>query len=102
MRTQQSLIWSSVVLLLIAVMAGPGFAEEQAISGMVKSIDLGTGNAVIATYDGKDIPVTIEDKKTLDKFEDKRIRLGDDVKVRYITKDDKNITTFFRRLAGCF
>ncbi|MGO9015627.1 MAG: hypothetical protein ACLQF0_11665 [Dissulfurispiraceae bacterium] len=102
MRTQQSLIWSSIALLLIAVMAGPVFAEEQAINGTVKSIDLSTGNAVIATYEGKDIPVTVEDKKTLDKFEDKRIRLGDDVKVRYITKDDKNITTFFRRLAGCF
>ena len=102
MRTQQFLMWSSVVPLLIAVMAGPAFAEEQAISGTVKSIDLSTGITVITTYDGKDIPVTIEDKKTLDKFEDKRIRLGDDVKVKYLTKDGKNITTFFRKPAGCY
>jgi len=85
----------------MVVITGPVFAEEQNISGTVKSIDLGTGDAVITTYDGKDIPVTIEDKKTLDKFEDRRIRVGDDVKVKYLTRDGKNITTFFRKPAGC-
>jgi len=36
------------------------------------------------------------------KFEDKRIRLDDDVKVKCITRDGNNITTFFRKPAGCY
>ena len=95
-------MWSSVVFLLVVIIACPVFAEEQSISGTVKSIDLSTGKAVITTYEGQDIPLAIEDKKTLDKFEDKRIKLDDDVKVKYITKDGENKTTFFRKTVGCY
>ncbi|MEM7828444.1 MAG: hypothetical protein QW561_03810, partial [Candidatus Aenigmatarchaeota archaeon] len=56
---------------------------------------------VITTQDGQEVTVTVEDETTLAKFKDGRISEGDEVKVKYTTKDGKNITTYFKKAAGC-
>lgn len=90
------------VLLCLMFLAGAAGAEEK-ISGRVKSIDLETQTVVVTTYEGQDVAITIsaEDTSTLNKLKEKRIRADDDVKVRYISKDGKNVATYFKKPAGC-
>lgn len=54
----------------------------------------------MATENG-DVTITVEDEGTLNKFKDGRISIDDDVKVKYIIKDGKNVATYFKKAAGC-
>ena len=71
------------------------------LNGRIKSIDLSTNTVVVTDYEGKDFNLSIEDKETIGKFKDGRIKVGDDVNVKYRIKDGKNIPFSFRKLAGC-
>jgi Cu/Ag efflux protein CusF len=86
--------------LTLTVLAGVAGAEEK-VNGTVKSIDLETKTVVISTYDGQEVTITVEDTVTLNKLKERRIKVGDDVKVKYIVKDGKNVATYFRKPAGC-
>ena len=88
--------------LCLTFLAGAAGAEEK-VSGKVKSIDLETKTVVVSTYEGQEVTITIspEDTSTLNKLKEKRVRVDDDVKVRYVIKDGKNVATFFRKPAGC-
>jgi len=91
-----------LAVLCLTFLAGAAGAEEK-ISGKVKSIDLETKTVVVTTYEGQEVAITIspEDTVTLNKLKEKRVRADDDVKVRYIVKDGKNVATYFRKPAGC-
>lgn len=56
---------------------------------------------MITTEDGQDVTITVEDETTLAKFKDGRITEGDEVKVKYKIKDNKKISTYFKKTAGC-
>ena len=47
------------------------------------------------------ITIRPEDTSTLNKLKEKRVRADDDIKVRYVSKDGKNVATYFRKPAGC-
>ncbi len=87
--------------LFLIVFTGPALAEER-VNGILKSIDLKTNTAVVVSYEGAEIPIAVEDEVTLAKLRDRRIRIDDDVKVRYEKVGGKNVSTYFRRLLGCF
>jgi ABC-type glycerol-3-phosphate transport system substrate-binding protein len=88
--------------LLVTVLAGAAGAEEK-INGRVKSIDLATKTVVVTTYEGQEVTITIsgDDTMALDKLKDGRIKVDDDIKVKYVSKDGKNVATYFRKPAGC-
>ena len=88
--------------LLVTVLAAAAGADEK-ILGRVKSIDLETKTVVITTYEGQDVTVAIsaDDTMALDKLKDGRIKVDDDIKVKYVSKDGKNVATYFRKPAGC-
>ncbi len=91
-----------LVVLCLTFLAGAAGAEEK-ISGRVKSIDLESNTVVVTTYEGQEVIITIrpEDTSTLNKLKEKRVRADDDIKVRYVSKDGKNVATYFRKPAGC-
>lgn len=90
-------------ILSMAIITGTVIAQEKkSIKGIVRSIDLISNTAVVSTYEPKeDVAVLVEDKPTLDKFKDGRISAGDEVTVKYIIRDGKNVSTYFRKSAGC-
>lgn len=93
---------STVFLLLSLIFSGIAMAENVvSIKGKVKTIDLKTNTVVITTQDGQEVTVTVDDETTLAKFKDGRISEGDEVKVKYQIKDGKNISTYFKKAAGC-
>ena len=93
-----------VILLITLCLAVAGLAAaEEKVNGRVKSIDLSTNIVVVTSYEGQEVPITIssEDTTALDKLKDGRIKVDDDIKVKYVVKDGKNVATYFRKPAGC-
>lgn len=93
---------TGLALCIAVLFSGVVFSEEMvSIKGKVKTIDLNTKTVVITTSSGDEVSVVVEDETTLAKFKDGRITEGDDVKVKYTIRDGKNISTYFKKAAGC-
>ncbi len=93
-----------ILIFFFGLMVAEGFAAQPGqilLNGRVKSIDLATNTVVVTDYEGKDFSLSIEDKEIMAKFIDKRIKVGDDVNVKYIVKDGKNVPFSLRKTAGC-
>jgi hypothetical protein len=81
-------------------------AAETKLMGTVTKIDLAAdGNSAVATLkDGKSgqaVDLLVQDKVTLDKFKDKRIGVGDEIKAKYEPQGGKNLSTYFKKAGGC-
>lgn len=50
---------------------------------------------------GEEVEIFVDDQLTLDKFKDKRISAGDDIRCKYELKDGKKHSTYFRKVGGC-
>lgn len=100
------LIAATVVAAALLLTAQPAMAAEEKFLGKVTKIDMAGKDAKVATATlqdegGKSVVLTVEDKVTLDKFADKRITIGDEVKAKYTVKDGKNVVTYFKKPGGC-
>jgi hypothetical protein len=101
-RIVVALLAASAFLLATAQ---PAHAEEKFL-GKVTRIEMAGKDAKVATATlqddaGKAVVITVEDKLTLDKFADKRIGVGDEIKCRYTAKGGKNLSSYFRKPGGC-
>jgi hypothetical protein len=101
-------ILMGVFLLGAVTAAGAARAEEAKLIGVITRIDMPGGkDARTATATLKDtktekeIDITVDDDLTLDKFKDHRIQEGDEIRCKYEVKDGKNVSTYFRKTAGC-
>jgi len=97
--------------LLYATMAAgialsaPALADPVTIVGPVTKIELAKdGKSAEATLKdnkgGALVPIYVTDDLTLDKFKDKRIQVGDEIRTRF-DKGDKNLSKSFKKTAGC-
>ncbi len=82
-------------------------AEEVKMVGVITKIDIAGKEAKTATVILKDnkteqvVTIIVNDDLTLDKFKDHRIVDGDEIRCKYEVKDGKNVSTYFRKTAGC-
>ena len=81
------------------------YAEPVTIVGPVTKIDMAKdGKSAEATLKdnkgGALVPIFITDDLTLDKFKDKRIQVGDEIRTRF-DKGEKNLSKTFKKTAGC-
>ena len=76
-------------------------AGQILLNGRVKSIELATNTVVVTDYEGKDFKLILEDAEIIAKFKDRRIKVGDDVNVKYLIKDGRNVPFSLRKIAGC-
>ncbi len=103
----------TVALLAIIVMLGTmsfigvAAADEIKMVGVITKIDISGKDATTATATLKDnkteqlVVLTINDELTLDKFKDHRIVEGDEIRCKYENIGGKNVSTYFRKTAGC-
>lgn len=92
----------AILFSTVWLLGFPGLSSaEERLNGVVKSIDLNANTVDVVSYEGAEVKLSIEDEVTLAKLRQKRIRIDDDVKVKYNKVGDKNISTFFQRLLGC-
>jgi hypothetical protein len=100
------LVVARVVVVLLAL-GGVASAGETKMVGVITQIDITGKDAKTATVTLKDtksdqsVDIVIEDDLTLDKLKDHRIVDGDEIRCKYEVKDGKNVSTYFRKTAGC-
>ncbi|HEY6837888.1 MAG TPA: hypothetical protein VI389_04015 [Geobacteraceae bacterium] len=96
-----------VVALAVVSFARVASADEIKMVGVITKIDIAGKDAKTATAvlkdnkSGESITITVNDDLTLDKFKDHRIVEGDEIRCKYEVKDGKNVSTYFRKTAGC-
>jgi hypothetical protein len=82
-------------------------AEETKMVGVITAIELAGNDAATATVtlkdndSGESVVITINDELTLDKLKDHRIALDDEIRCKYELIDGKNVSSYFRKTAGC-
>ena len=105
----------SVSVMVLAAVAALGIlcfgsiasADEIKMVGVITKIEIAGKDAKTATATLKDnkteaeVPITINDDLTLDKFKDHRIVEGDEIRCKYEVIDGKNVSKLFRKTAGC-
>jgi len=86
---------------------GSAQADEIKMVGVITAIELAGNDATTATVtlkdndSGESVVITINDELTLDKLKDHRIALDDEIRCKYEVIDGKNISSYFRKTAGC-
>lgn len=97
---------ASLAAVAVLLLTAPSAHADEKFLGKVTRIEMAGKDAPVATATlrddaGKSLVITVEDKLTLDKFADKRIGVGDEIKTRYVLKGGKNLSTFFKKPGGC-
>jgi len=94
------------VLVALACACAPARADDVTVVGPVTKIVLAPdGQSAVATLkdnrSGAEVQIDIGDELTLDKFKDKRIVEGDEIRARFEKKGAGNASKSFRKTAGC-
>jgi hypothetical protein len=81
-------------------------AEDIKMVGAITKIEVAadkkSATAVLKdTKSEQEVTITITDELTLDKFADKRIVEGDEIRCKYEKTGDKNLSKIFKKTAGC-
>jgi hypothetical protein len=81
-------------------------AEEVKMTGTITKIELSADglSAIAVVKDSKteaSVTITVKDELTLDKFKDKRIVEGDEIRTKYEKTGDTNLSKMFKKTAGC-
>jgi hypothetical protein len=96
----------ALVLCTSLTLVRTASAEELKMTGTITKIELAAdGKSAIAVVKDnkteKSITITITDDLTLDKFKDKRIVEGDEIRTKYEKEGEKNTSKMFKKTAGC-
>ena len=106
MNYQKSFRTLCAIILFALLAVSAAFAEEVKMVGTVAKITLSADkkSAVVILKDvksGEEVSINVTDELTLDKFGDKRIVEGDEIRCRYDNDGGKNLSKYFRKTAGC-
>lgn len=107
MRTLLSVV-VLVALTLVSVMSfsQTAHAEDVKMVGTISKIELSADkkSATAILKDSKtdeEVVIFVTDEQTLDKFMDKRIVEGDEIRCKFEKTDGKNTSKMFKKTAGC-
>jgi hypothetical protein len=96
------------VLLMFTTLAivTTASAEDVKMVGVISKIEMAAdGKSATATLKdnktGESVGILITDDLTLDKFKDKRIVEGDEIRCKFEKADGKNNSKIFKKTAGC-
>jgi hypothetical protein len=102
----------SVVVLVVVTLGSvvsfsrPAHADDVKMVGSISKIEMSDDkkSATVVLKDtksGEAVTIIVNDELTLDKFIDKRIVSGDEIRCKYEKVDGKNISKMFKKTAGC-
>ena len=107
MRKSFTQLLVSIALATAALTVSPiASADDVKMVGVITKIKMaGDGKSAQAILkDGKSgdaVTINITDDLTLDKFKDKRIVEGDEIRAKYDNAGGKNESKSFKKTAGC-
>ncbi|BCS55249.1 hypothetical protein [Geobacter sp. SVR] len=96
----------AALVLATLLHVGSVSAEEIKMVGTITKIELAAnGQSATATLKdsktGETVTIMVTDELTLDKFKDKRIVEGDEIRCKFEKEDNRNSSKLFRKTAGC-
>ncbi|HSN92728.1 MAG TPA: hypothetical protein VLS93_15965 [Anaeromyxobacteraceae bacterium] len=102
----KKLIAAATLAVALTLVTGTVAHAETKMLATVTKIDVAAdGGSAVATMkdskSGQTVEIVVQDKVTLDKFKDKRIVVGDEIKLKYDAQGGRNVATFFKKAAGC-
>ena len=105
MRSLLHAFAACVATAALVAFGTPALADPVTIVGPVTKIELAkdgkSAEAILKDNKGGAlVPIHITDDLTLDKFKDKRIQVGDEIRTRF-EKGEKNESRSFKKTAGC-
>ena len=101
-----NLMLSAAIMVSAASFSTPAVADDVKMVGVITKIKLAAdGKSAVATLkdnkSGDSVTINITDDLTLDKFKDKRIVEGDEIRAKYDNAGGKNESKSFKKTAGC-
>ena len=101
-----NLMLSVAVVISAASFSAPAVADDVKMVGVITKIKLAAdGKSAVAILkdnkSGDSVTISITDDLTLDKFKDKRIVEGDEIRAKYDNAGGKNESKSFKKTAGC-
>ena len=101
-----NLMLSVAVVISAASFSTPAVADDVKMVGVITKIKLAAdGKSAVAVLkdnkSGDSVTININDDLTLDKFKDKRIVEGDEIRAKYDNAGGKNESKSFKKTAGC-
>ena len=101
-----NLMLSVAVVISAASFSAPAVADDVKMVGVITKIKLAAdGKSAVAVLkdnkSGDSVTININDDLTLDKFKDKRIVEGDEIRAKYDNAGGKNESKSFKKTAGC-
>jgi hypothetical protein len=105
-RLLSVLVMAVLTLVSLVTFSRPAHAEDVKMVGSITKIEMSADkkSATVVLKDTKsaaEVMIIINDELTLDKFNDKRIVAGDEIRCKYEKVDGKNISKMFKKTAGC-
>jgi hypothetical protein len=104
-------LFSVVILVAVLVVSSLALvasasAEEVKMVGEISKIKMAddgkSATAILKdTKTGESVTIEVTDDLTLDKFKDKRIVEGDEIRCKFDKQDGKNNSKIFKKTAGC-
>ncbi|MFW9604570.1 MAG: TOBE domain-containing protein [Trichlorobacter sp.] len=91
----------SVVAMAVCLSASIAFAGELKVTAVVDKVEMQGAQATVTLKEanGNKVTVIVKDQLTLDKLSDKRIVIGDEVRVKF--DEGSKVSKLFRKTAGC-
>ncbi len=101
-----NLMLSVAVVMSAASFSTPAVADDVKMVGVITKIKLAAdGKSAVAILkdnkSGDSVTININDDLTLDKFKDKRIVEGDEIRAKFDNAGGKNESKSFKKTAGC-
>ncbi|WP_319239399.1 hypothetical protein [uncultured Propionivibrio sp.] len=102
----RSTLLNALCATVLALSATTALAADVKMVGVVEKIQLASdGKSAKATLkdnkSGNSVVLSISDDETLEKFKDKRIQVGDEIRARFDDAGGNNQSKSFRKTAGC-
>jgi hypothetical protein len=95
----------AVAVAAAALSSAPLAADVKMIAKVTSITVAADGKSAVTTLsntkDGKAVTVTVADKATLDMIADKRIKVGDEVRLSYDDAGGANVSKTFKKSGGC-
>ena len=96
----------AVTIVSVLALVQTASAEEVKMVGSISKIEMAAdGKSATAilkdSKTGESVTILITDELTLDKFNDKRIVEGDEIRCKFEKVDGKNNSKMFKKTAGC-
>lgn len=99
-------LFVAALLISVVTFERSAAAEDVKMVGSITKIEMAADSASAAvtlkdSKSGENVVVVVSDEQTLDKFKDKRIVDGDEIRSKFDRQDGRNVSKMFKKTAGC-